>query len=87
MSSQPDMEAVRTTVLEFLRQNPVGASSRYELADELRGRYASLDRDEARSLIGRALSSLQDAQQVTVLRPESWDMSGDERVRLVTSDE
>ncbi len=87
MSKQPDMEAARATVLEFLRQSPVGASSRYELADELRGRYATMDRDEARSLIGRALASLQDAGQVTVLRPESWDLSGDERVRLAGSDE
>jgi hypothetical protein len=45
-------------------------------------RYPSLDRDAARSLIQRALVALQEAHEVVVLRPESWDCSGDERVRL-----
>jgi len=36
-------------------------------------------------LVGRALATMQDERQVVVLRAESWDMSGAERVRLATA--
>ena len=82
MTQQPEMEDVQRHVLAILRNSPVGASTRFSLAEDLIDRYPSLDRDGARSLIHRALVALQDAHEVVVLRPESWDCSGDERVRL-----
>jgi hypothetical protein len=68
--------------MTILRDSPVGASTRFSLAEDLIHRYPSLDRDAARSLIQRALVALQESHEVVVLRPESWDCSGDERVRL-----
>ena len=82
MTQQPQIEDVCRQVLAILRDNPVGASTRFSLAEDLIDRYPSLDRDAARSLIQRALVALQESQEVVVLRPESWDCSGDERVRL-----
>ena len=82
MTKQPRIEDVRRQVIAILRDNPVGASTRFSLAEDLIDRYPSLDRDAARSLIQRALVALQESQEVMVLRPESWDCSGDERVRL-----
>ena len=82
MTQQPQIEEVRRHVLAILRDNPVGASTRFSLAEDLMDRYPALDRDAARSLIHRALVALQDASEVVILRPESWDCSGDERVRL-----
>ncbi len=82
MTQQPDLDAVRAYILDTLRNNPTGASTRFSLAEGLLDRYHSVDRDASRSLVGRALAALQDARQVTVLRPEVWDLSGDERVRL-----
>jgi hypothetical protein len=82
MTQQPQIEDVRRQVLVILRDNPVGASTRFSLAEDLMNRYPSLDRDAARSLIQRALVALQESHEVVVLRPESWDCSGDERVRL-----
>ena len=82
MTQQPQIEDVCRHVLAILRDNPVGASTRFSLAEDLLHRYASLDRDAARSLIHRALVALQESHEVVVLRPESWDCSGDERVRL-----
>ena len=82
MTQQPQIEDVCRHVLAILRDNPVGASTRFSLAEVLIDRYPSLDRDAARTLIQRALVTLQESQEVVVLRPESWDCSGDERVRL-----
>ena len=82
MIQQPQIEDVRRHVLAILRNSPIGGSTRFSLAEDLIDRYPALDRDGARSLIHRALVALQDAHEVVVLRPESWDCSGDERVRL-----
>jgi hypothetical protein len=82
MTQQPQIEDVCRHVLAILRDNPVGASTRFSLAEDLIDRYPSLDRNAARSLIQRALVTLQESHEVAVLRPESWDCSGDERVRL-----
>ena len=82
MTQQPQIEDVRRQVMAILRDSPVGASTRFALAEDLLDRYPSLDRDAARSLIQRALVALQESHEVVVLRPESWDCSGDERVRL-----
>ena len=82
MTQQPQIEDVCRQVMAILRDNPVGASTRFSLAEDLMDRYPSLDRDAARTLIHRALVALQESQEVVVLRPESWDCSGDERVRL-----
>jgi hypothetical protein len=82
ITQQPEIEDVRRQVIAILRDNPVGASTRFSLAEDLMDRYPSLDRDAARSLIQRALVALQESHDVEVLRPESWDCSGDERVRL-----
>jgi hypothetical protein len=82
MTQQPQIEDVRRQVMAILRDSPVGASTRFSLAEDLIDRYPSLDRDAARSLIQRALVALQESHEVVVLRPESWDCSGDERVRL-----
>jgi len=82
MTQQPQIEDVRRQVMAILHENPVGASTRFSLAEDLMNRYPSLDRDAARSLIQRALVALQESHEVVVLRPESWDCSGDERVRL-----
>jgi hypothetical protein len=82
MTQQPQIEDVRRQVMAILRDNPVGASTRFSLAEDLLDRYPSLDRDAARALIHRALVALQESHEVVVLRPESWDCSGDERVRL-----
>ena len=82
MPAQPDADAVRDYVLTALRNSPIGASSRFELAQGLIDRFGTMDRDDARSMISRSLATLQEADQVVVLRPESWDRSGDERVRL-----
>ena len=82
MTEQPEIEGVCRHVMAVLRDSPVGASTRFSLAEHLMDRYPSLDRDAARSLVYRALATLQDAHEVVVLRPESWDCSGDERVRL-----
>lgn len=79
---QPDLEAVRGYILKTLRDTPVGASTRFSLAEGLVERFGMPDRDQARSLVSRALAALQEAGQVVVLRAESWDFSGDERVRL-----
>lgn len=83
MVESPDDVAVRQHIIASLRDSPVGASTRFTLADALLDRYPSIDRDHARSLISRALAGLQESREVRVLRPESWDLSGDERVRLV----
>jgi hypothetical protein len=82
MTEQPEIDNVCRHVLAVLRDSPVGASTRFSLAEDLMDRYPALDRDTARSLVHRALAALQDAHDVVVLRPESWDCSGDERVRL-----
>jgi hypothetical protein len=82
MAQQPQIEDVRRQAMAILRDSPVGASTRFSLAEDLIDRYPSLDRDAARSLIQRALVALQESHEVVVLRPESWDCSGDERVRL-----
>ena len=82
ITQRPKIEDVRRHVLAVLRNSPVGASTRFSLAEDLMNRYPSLDRDAARSLIQRALVALQESHEVVVLRPESWDCSGDERVRL-----
>lgn len=82
MPQQLDAEAIRAYVKDTLREHPVGASTRFTLAEGLIDRYPGVDRDEARSLVGRALAALQESQEVVVLRSESWDFSGDERVRL-----
>ena len=82
MTAQPDADAVRKYVLDALHNSPIGASSRFELAQGLIDRFGTMDRDEARSMIGRSLATLQETSQVVVLRPETWDLSGDERVRL-----
>lgn len=82
MTERPDVDAVRDRILATLRNSPVGASTRFSLAEEVLDHYPSLERDDARSLVSRALAALQDSGEVTVLRPESWDRSGDERVRL-----
>ena len=83
MMERPDVDAVRNRILATLRNSPVGASTRFSLAAEVLDHYPFLDRDDARSLVSRALALLQDSGDVAVLRPESWDLSGDERVRLV----
>ena len=83
MMGRPDLEAASQHILTILHDSPVGASTRFSLADALLDRYPALERDEARSLVARALAALQEARTVVVLRPESWDLSGDERVRLV----
>jgi hypothetical protein len=82
ITQQPAIADVRRHVLAVLRDSPVGASTRFSLADGLLDRYPSLDRDAARALIDRALAALKDANEVVILHPESWDCSGDERVRL-----
>jgi hypothetical protein len=82
MTQQPEIDDVCRHVLAVLRNSPVGASTRFSLAEDLLNRYPALDRDAARFLIHRALAALQDAHEVVILRPESWDCSGDERVRL-----
>lgn len=82
MPQQPDAEAIREYVKETLREHPVGASTRFALAEGLIDRYPGVDRDEARSLVSRALAALQESRDIVVLRSESWDFSGDERVRL-----
>lgn len=82
MMERPDVDAVRNRILAALRNSPVGASTRFSLAEEVLDHYPFLERDDARSLVSRALAILQDSGDVAVLRPESWDMSGDERVRL-----
>ena len=82
ITQRPKIEDVRRHVLAVLRNSPVGASTRFSLAEDLLDRYPSLDRDAARALIQRALVALQKSHEVVVLRPESWDCSGDERVRL-----
>jgi len=82
MTQQPQIEDVRRQVMAILRNSPIGASTRFSLAEDLLDRYPSLDRDAARALIQRALVALQESHEVVVLRPESWDCSGDERVRL-----
>ena len=81
--AQPDAAAVREYILKILRDTPTGASTRFTLAEGVAERFGSLERDEARSLVSRALATLQEAQQIAVLRAESWDFSGDERVRLL----
>lgn len=83
MPAAPTLDEVRTYVMFVMKDNPTGASSRFALAEGLRTRFGVEDSEAARSLVGRALSALQDAHQVEVLAPESWDLSGDERVRLV----
>ena len=85
MMERPDVDAVRARILAALRQSPVGASTRFSLAEEVHDYYPTLERDEARSLVSRALAALQESGDVAVLRPESWDLSGDERVRLTRS--
>ncbi len=84
MTEQPGVETVRTYILDTLRNSPAGASTRFSLAEGLHDRFGVGDRDAARALVGRALSALQESRQVVVLRPESWDLSGDERVRLAS---
>lgn len=79
---QPDIEAVREYILKTLRDTPVGASTRFSLAEGVIERFGAVDRDEARSLVSRALAALQEAGEIVVLRAEAWDFSGDERVRL-----
>lgn len=81
--AQPDAAAVREYILKTLRDTPTGASTRFTLAEGVVERFGSLERDEARSLVGRALATMQEAREITLLRPESWDFSGDERVRLL----
>ena len=82
MTEQPSVETTREYILQTLRDNPSGSSTRFSLAEGLHDRFGVSDRDQARGLIGRALSALQESHEVIVLRPESWDLSGDERVRL-----
>ncbi len=82
MANQPSVETARAYVLDALRDSPAGSSTRFSLAEGLYDRYGVGDRDAARALIGRALAVLQESREVIVLRPESWDLSGDERVRL-----
>lgn len=85
MTERPDVEAVGAFILTRLGDSPVGASTRFSLAEDLRDKYPALERDAARSLVGRALAALQEGNRVQVLRAESWDFSGDERVRLAAS--
>ncbi|HKC76658.1 MAG TPA: hypothetical protein VKF37_21015 [Chloroflexota bacterium] len=82
ITQRPKIEDVRRHVLAVLRNSPVGASTRFSLAEDLLDRYPALDRAAARALIDRALAALQDANEVVILHSESWDCSGDERVRL-----
>lgn len=82
MTERPDVDAVRDRILATLRNSPVGASTRFSLAEAVLDHYPSLERDDARLLVSRALAALQESGEVTVLRAESWDRSGDERVRL-----
>ncbi len=82
MPQEPNIETARTYILDALRDSPAKASTRFSLAEGLHDRYGVSDRDNARALIGRALATLQESGDVIVLRPESWDLSGDERVRL-----
>jgi len=84
VADQPSVEMARAYILDTLRNNPAGASTRFSLAEGLHDRYGGGDRDAARALVGRALAALQESCEVVVLRPESWDLSGDERVRLAT---
>lgn len=83
MPNMPTVEEVRTYIISALNDTPTGSSSRFALAEGARTRF-SLSDDDARSLIGRGLASLQDERRVEVLMAESWDMSGDERVRLAS---
>lgn len=82
MAQEPNVDMARTYILGALRDSPAKASTRFSLAEGLHDRYGANDRDNARALIGRALAALQESGEVIVLRPESWDLSGDERVRL-----
>lgn len=81
--AQPDAADVREYIFKVLRETPTSASTRFTLAEGLVERFGSLERDEARSLVGRALAAMQEAREVAVLRAETWDHSGDERVRLL----
>ena len=85
MTGSTDVEAARRHIIESLRRSPVGASTRFSLAEELLNQYPAMERDSARFLVGRALAALQESNEVMVLRAESWDLSGDERVRLAAS--
>ena len=82
MTERPDAEAVSRFIITRLQDNPVGASTRFTLAEDLLDKYPFMQRDDARSLISRALATLQDQGTIQVLRAEHWDLSGDERVRL-----
>jgi hypothetical protein len=84
MTGRPDIEAVSRHIMVILNESPVASSTRFSLADALLDHYGLLERDEARSLVSRALEVLQIDGKVAVLRPERWDLSGDERVRLAT---
>ena len=82
MSERPDVEAVSRFIVTRLEDSPVGASTRFTLAEDLIDKYPFMQRDDARSLTSRALATLQEQGTVQVLRAEYWDLSGDERVRL-----
>ena len=82
MIQQPEIDEVRDYVVAQLRLSPVHASTRFSLAEDLVNLYPSLDRETARFAVARALARLQEDGTVDVLRPETWDFSGDERVRL-----
>jgi len=82
MPNLPSAEEVCTYIMFALNNSPTGSSSRFALAEGARTRFGLRDDDDARSIVGRGLASLQDERQVEVLTAESWDLSGDERVRL-----
>jgi len=82
MAEQVDLTTVSEHILATLFEHPVYGSTRFTLADELIDRYPSMVYDEALFLIGRALAALQELDKIAVLRPESWDRSGDEPIRL-----
>ncbi len=83
MSDMPSVEDVRTYIINTLNETPTESSSRFALAEGARTRF-DISEDDARSIVGRGLAALQDERRVEVLTAESWDLSGDERVRLVS---
>ena len=74
-----DIDAAQACVVTTLRHGPIGTSTRCTPAEDAMGRYPAPARATAHSLVARAATLLREEGVVGVLRPRSWDRSGDVR--------